>query len=79
MRPALLEWRRESVEAASKLDEAAGGDPAGELPLESGRLNVPRQQQAGLEDGLFLDDAEQVFEFHGANLPEMASCCNGIP
>lgn len=76
VRTGLLERRSQGVQAAPQLVEAPPSYPAGELPPDVIRIDIPRQQETRFEEGLVAHEVEQLLEFHPFNLPKMASCRN---
>lgn len=46
--------------------------------MDIGRIDKSRQEKSRLEERLVTNHLQQLFEFHGAKLPKMASYCNGL-
>jgi hypothetical protein len=46
--------------------------------VDIGRIDRSRQEKSRLEERLVTNRLQQLFEFHGGKLPNMASCCNGL-
>jgi hypothetical protein len=54
----LLEWRRQSIQAAPQLVEPPGLGPARQLPAHIGGVYLACQEQAGLKDWLIAHDLD---------------------
>ena len=68
--------RSESVQAPAELNEVPAGHPPRQLPPQVGRIDVTREEEARLEDGLVPHDREQGCELHSTNMPYLAFYCN---
>ena len=64
----LLEGWGQGIESPSELVEASGFHPAGELAADVRGVDIPGQQEPGLEDGLTVHDFEEILESHGSNV-----------
>jgi hypothetical protein len=78
MGPDPLKGRRQGVETPPELIQTPSVYPTGELPPNVSRIDVSREEEPSLEDGLLAHDLQQAVKLHGSKMPRMANYCNGI-
>jgi len=68
----------ENVYVPTKPHDLARRLPPRELTADVGGIPIPREQEAPTKDRQVRDRIQELCEFHGANMPDMANTRNGL-